>query len=245
MRITEIRNDRLAGLAPPRFKCDECIVNRDIEPLPNRAFFLAVVGRPGSGKTSFCISTLTSRKPKVYHRAFNHLWVFIPSASRASMRCDPFSALNQQQLYEELSFANLSEVFQTIKKQGPQPNGQYQTNLIVIDDFASSLKDHSIQKLLLDIVLNRRHLHTSIMIMSQFYNAIPLPLRKNLSALVQVGRIVNKREWRSLDEVFHLDQDTMAKVMAHAFQGPHDNLLVRLDTGRMYRNLNELQIQEH
>ena len=80
MSIREIPNDRMAGLKAPEFVCDECIVPRDIEPLENKAFFLAVLGRPGSGKTSFCVSTLTSRKPKVYYKAFNHLWVFIVHA---------------------------------------------------------------------------------------------------------------------------------------------------------------------
>ena len=240
--IREIPNDRMAGLKAPEFVCDECIVNRDIEPLENKAFFLAVLGRPGSGKTSFCVSTLTSRKPKVYYKAFNHLWVFMPPASRKSMRCNPFGRL--QHVFDDLDYANLTEVFEAIKKQGPQADGSYETNLLLIDDFASSLKDKAIQKLLLDIVVNRRHLHVSIYIMSQVYRAIPLPLRKNLSSVLQVGKIVNKAEWASLqNEVFHLDSDTMAEVMAHAFQAPHDNLLVRLDTGHLYRNLNRLLLE--
>ena len=239
--IREIANNRMAGLKAPEFVCDECIVNRDIEPLENKAFFLAVLGRPGSGKTSFCVSTLTSRKPKVYYKAFNHLWIFQPAASRKSMKCNPFGRLRH--VFDDLDYANLSQVFDAIKKQGPQADGSYETNLLLIDDFASSLKDKAIQRLLLDIILNRRHLHVSIMIMSQVYRAIPLPLRKNLSSVMQVGKIVNKAEWASLQEIFHLDSETMAEVMKHAFQAPHDNLLVRLDTGHLYRNLNRLVLE--
>ena len=242
MRIREVPNKRMAGLTAPKFMCDECIVDRDIEPLENKAFFMAVLGRPGSGKTSFCVASLTSRRPKIYHKAFHHLWVFMPRASRASMKVDPFARIRN--VYDELDFTNLNHAFEEIKKQGPNPDGSYQTNLILIDDFATSLKDHTIQRLLLDIIVNRRHLHTSIMIMSQVYRAIPLPLRKNLSSVLQCGKIVNKAEWRSLqEEVFHLDTDTMAQVMAHAFQRPHDNLLVRLDTGHVFRNLNRLVLE--
>ena len=160
MSIREIRlpNDkikiRMAGLKAPEFVCDECIVPRDIEPLENKAFFLAVLGRPGSGKTSFCVSTLTSKKPKVYWKAFNHLWVFMPPASRKSLKCNPFARLRH--VFDDLDYANLTEVFEAIKKQGPQADGSYETNLLLIDDFASSLKDKAIQKLLLDIVVNRR-----------------------------------------------------------------------------------------
>ena len=127
MSIREIPNDRMAGLKAPEFVCDECIVPRDIEPLENKAFFLAVLGRPGSGKTSFCVSTLTSRKPKVYYKAFNHLWVFMPPASRKSLKCNPFARLRH--VFDDLDYANLTEVFEAIKKQGPQADGSYETNL--------------------------------------------------------------------------------------------------------------------
>lgn len=53
------------------------------------------------------------------------------------------------------------------------------------------------------------------MIMSQYYNAIPLEMRKNLSSVIIVG-----------------------------FQKPHDNLFIRLDTGRMYRNFARLILEE-
>ena len=140
--IREIPNDRMAGLKAPEFVCDECIVNRDIEPLENKAFFMAVLGRPGSGKTSFCVSTLTSRKPRVYYKAFNHLWVFMPPASRKSLKCNPFARLRH--VFDDLDYASLTEVFEAIKKQGPQADGSYETNLLLIDDFASSLKDKAI-----------------------------------------------------------------------------------------------------
>ena len=77
--------------------------------------------------------------------------------------------------------------------------------------------------------------------MSQYNNAIPLEMRKNLSSVVIVGRITNKREYASMaDEVLHLSKEDMDAVMRYSFQQPHDNLIVRLDTGRMYRNFARL-----
>ena len=103
MRIREIPNPRMAGLQPPGFKCDTCLVKRDIEPFENRSFFTGVFGRPGSGKTSLCISSLVSRKPRIYARAFSHVFIFMPSSSRKSLRCDPFGSLDAANMYENLA----------------------------------------------------------------------------------------------------------------------------------------------
>ncbi len=245
MRIREIPNPRMAGLRPPGFKCDTCLVKREIEPFENRSFFMGIFGKPGAGKTSLCVSSLVSRKPRVYHRAFNHIYVFMPSSSRKSLRCDPFGALDAGNLYEDLDLASLADVYEKLQEQTPGPKGEFETNLIVIDDMTQSLKNHSIRKLLNHIVLNRRHLHCSIMIMSQYYNAIPLEMRKNLSSVIIVGRITNKKEYANMaDEVLHLDKDDMDAVMRYAFQQPHDNLMVRLDTGHLYRNYSRLVLEE-
>jgi hypothetical protein len=238
MRIREVPNPRMAGLQAPGFKCDTCLVKRDIEPFENRSFFTGIFGKPGSGKTSLCVSSLVSRKPKVYAKAFNHVYVWMPSSSRKSLRCDPFGALDPGNLFEDLDLASLSEVYEKLQENTPE------TSLIVIDDMTQSLKDHSIRKLLNHIILNRRHLHCSIMIMSQYFNAIPLEMRKNLSSVIIVGRITNKKEYKNLaEEVLHLNKDDMDAVMRYAFQKPHDHLIVRLDSGRMYRNFARLILE--
>jgi KaiC/GvpD/RAD55 family RecA-like ATPase len=228
----------MAGLTPPGFKCDTCLVKRDIEPFENRSFFTGIFGKPGSGKTSLCVSSLVSRKPKVYAKAFNHVYVWMPSSSRKSLRCDPFGALDPGNLFEDLDLASLSEVYEKLQENTPE------TSLIVIDDMSQSLKDHSIRKLLNHIILNRRHLHCSIMIMSQYFNAVPLEMRKNLSSVIIVGRITNKKEYKNLaEEVLHLDKDDMDAVMRYTFQKPHDHLFIRLDSGRMYRNMARLILE--
>ena len=67
------------------------------------------------------------------------------------------------------------------------------------------------------------------MIMSQYFNAVPLEMRKNLSSVIIVGRITNKKEYKNLaEEVLHLDKDDMYAVMRYTFQKPHD--FIRLDS---------------
>ena len=94
------------------------------------------------------------------------------------------------------------------------------------------------------MVLNRRHLHLSIIFLSQYFNAIPLEIRKNLSTIVIVGRISNKKEYKNLqEEVLHTDRDTMDAIMAYVFKRKHDNLIIDLESNRLYRNFNRLLIE--
>ena len=46
---------------PVHFTCDETLGDHIKEPFPNRSFFWAIVGRPGSGKTSLLINCLTEK----------------------------------------------------------------------------------------------------------------------------------------------------------------------------------------
>jgi hypothetical protein len=244
MKIREIQNPTITSLRPPQFKCDVPLVHRQIEPFPNCSFAMLICGKPGSGKTSLCVSALTSRKPKVYWKAFNNISPVMPRSSRQSMRCDPFGAIEQRNCYDDLSLANLVDIYEKLDDQELCPDGSFQTNLLLIDDQTQMLKNGEIRKLLNHMVLNRRHLHLSIIFLSQYFNAIPLEIRKNLSTIVIVGRISNKKEYANLcDEVLHTDRETMNAIMNYAFQRKHDNLIIDLETNRLYRNFNRLLLE--
>ena len=163
------------------------------------------------------------------------------------MKCDPFGAIEQRNCYDDLSLANLVDIYEKIDDQEPCPDGSFQTNLtnlLLIDDQTQMLKNGEIRKLLNHMVLNRRHLHLSIIFLSQYFNAIPLEIRKNLSTIVIVGRISNKKEYKNLqEEVLHTDRDTMDAIMTYVFKRKHDNLIIDLERNRLYRNFNRLLIE--
>jgi hypothetical protein len=66
------------------------------------------------------------------------------------------------------------------------------TNLILIDDMTVFLKVPAVEKLLTYMILNRRHLRLSIMITVQYYNSLPMPIRKNISSIVLANKPVDE-----------------------------------------------------
>ena len=78
----------------PKFTCDDSIIGSHLNEHPflkclNVFGFLAVIGRPGSGKTSFSISLLTSKEPKIFRNTHEHIIkcqkIVMPKNSISSM----------------------------------------------------------------------------------------------------------------------------------------------------------------
>ena len=193
MKIREIKSK--LKLEPPTFVCDKPLSKRATDPFENRSFFTVFVGQPRSGKTSHMISALTSSK--VYNKVFDHIFVFMPEHSRKSMKKNPFRHIKQNQLYNELTHANLKAVLDVMdESSSDDSDGEHEpsNNLIIIDDMTIFLKQHAVAALLTYIILNRRHLRVSIMITVQYYNSLPMPIRKNISSIVLCNKPVNNKE---------------------------------------------------
>jgi hypothetical protein len=246
MKIKEFKNKLKLDL--PKFQCDKPLTSREIAPFENRSFFTVFVGQPRSGKTSHMISSLTSKK--VYSKVFNHIYLFMPNNSRKSLKKDPFRKIKHK--YDELSYVNLKEVLDQIDEDREKwededddtKDSDPPTNLILIDDMTVFLKVPAVEKLLTYMILNRRHLRLSIMITVQYYNSLPMPIRKNISSIVLANKPVNSKELNNiLEELFAMNKDYAMMVLKYAFQKPYDKLHVILEPLTYYRNLNRLEIE--
>ena len=79
--------------------------------------------------------------------------------------------------------------------------------LLIIDDYASELKNGDLLKLLNCIVNNRRHLRTSIIMSVQTYKSIPLSNRKTINILI-LFKCNNKAEIKAIwEEMTFLSKD--------------------------------------
>ena len=70
-------------MRPSKFKCDVCIHKQIEFPLPDRSFFMTIIGSAGSGKTSLMVNML--RSPHAYKKAYNHVHLIMPPNSLASL----------------------------------------------------------------------------------------------------------------------------------------------------------------
>ena len=118
----------------------------------------------------------------MYRNAFHNVILCIPMHSFQSMSPadNPFLALDKEKIYHDFSYDILEQIFNQIMGYSQEE----EDTLLLIDDFASELKNGDVLKLLNSLVNNRRHLRLSIWMGVQTYKSIPLSNRKTINTLV-------------------------------------------------------------
>lgn len=150
-----------------------------------------IVGKPGSGKSHYVESYMKKQMRIGSSKAtcYDSIYVVCPESSQSSYDKSFIVDCDKEKVFDELNIANLNQIYDGIletKEQGDdkKKNDNY-FSLLIIDDCASELKDKHIQKKLLKLLRNHRHLHCTIMIVSQNYMAIEKNCRDCIRNLVQ------------------------------------------------------------
>ena len=119
---------------------------------------MAFLGKSRFGKSSLIASILKNRR--IYRNAFHNILICIPRHSFHSMseKDNPFLALSPEKIYHEFNYEILERIFTQIV----QYASEEEDTLLLIDDFASELKNGDVLKLLNSLINNRRHLRLSI-----------------------------------------------------------------------------------
>ena len=230
MEINEIHNDS--------YKIKKIVMTNDapIEgtelPLPLKYnFFMLLVGRPGSGKTTFAINLLNKRKKNTFYKKFHKVYIFSNS----------FKTISEDiKLPEDRIFDGIDELPRVIEDIEQTDD----KTLILIDDCVSDIKNVEwMQKL----IYNRRHKGggISIIITTQVYNKLPLNLRKCASDLV-FWNTSNKQEFKSIyNDYIDLTMENWMKLLKYVFKDDPHNFLWYKTNDRMYfKNFNLLQFEE-
>ena len=209
-------------------------------PLPDKAFFMIISGSAGSGKSSFMISLLSQKKPKIYRKVFENVFIIAPSHSLASVKSNIFRNHPEDKQFNELNQASLAAVKERVLADASEDFN----SLLIIDDQTVHLKQKENEALLKDLIYNRRHYHLSIMLLVQSYTAIPLTIRKTISHGV-IFKPRNKRELDSVfEEILFQPKHIIEHITNYVFKKPHDFLLFDVGKGDLYRNFNQLNISE-
>lgn len=184
-------------------------------------------GPSGSGKTSLMMAFLTNKH--LYRRVFDTILVFMPPNSRASLPNELLDTLEHPP-FDELTSNTLSEAMNILEE-----NSADQLNsLVIFDDVTSALKDNAILRQLTHLSFSRRHLRTSIWMLSQTLVSIPLQLRKNFTHLY----LFKPRNYKEIEHVFAeytSSRHEAGALMRAAWQDAHDVLLINTETGVLHR----------
>lgn len=224
-------------LRPPQFKCDKVISGSIESPLPNTAFFMAIIGSAGSGKTSVMLNLLTQKD--CYKKAFDRVHVVIPSHSVASMKSDVLR--KHDKVYDELTYDVLDRVLASVRDDA---EGEL-NSLLVLDDVTTMLKDGDIQRQLKDAIFNRRHYRLSIIILVQSYIAMPLSLRKTLSHFVAF-KPRNKKEFAAIfQEIVFLDRETADNLLRFVYKDRYSFMFCDIERTRFYRNFDLVRLHNN
>jgi hypothetical protein len=231
----------------PKLKACEMICDKELNSKLNKyeltKFLNAhttnlLIGKPRSGKTSLLYSLFQSSR--CLKKCFHNIYLFQPSHSRGSMKDKLFDKLPDDQKYEELDYESLDEVMDRIKMSDPDHN-----NCIIFDDMTAYLKDYHVEKLLKELVFNRRHLRTSIFFLCQTYISVPKDLRKLFSNLF-IFR-VNKNELKLIFEEQIEDKtkvNLISEITKLVFDRPFQFLFINTDTQRFFKNFDELLFKD-
>ena len=234
-----IKKNKKLDLKIPEFVCDGCLSDNlkqyDMLNHMNNYNFLCMIGKPGSGKTSLLISFLSGKgKSKVLRKVYNNILLVMPTSSIKSMKKNIFKDHDPEKMYNQLDYETINEIKNKLDIFAEDD----ENTLIIMDDVGAELKNVEIQKVLRQIIYNRRHLKCSIIMLCQSYLSIPREIRKLVNNIIMFKP--SKVEFENfIHELFERKKDSIIDLL-QLYQGKGDYLFLNVDTQRIYKKFDEI-----
>jgi hypothetical protein len=238
----EIIKNKKPTLKMPSFSVDTELHNRlnefEITKLMNKSNTTLFLGKAGSGKTSLMTSFL--KTPHLFKKIFHQIFVWMPSTSRSSMKDSFFDKyLPPNQLFNELTLENLQSAYDEAKENKKE---NYKT-LFIFDDVQKDLKGDC-EKLILEIINNRRHIFLNLFFCCQNYGEIPKKVRSGLTDLFVFNASKDEME-KIFEEQFKLHKNKFLDILKHCFLEPHSFLYINTNSQRIFSNWDEISIHDN
>ena len=197
-----------------------------------------LVGSGGSGKTQLLMSLFKNKD--AYFKNFHHIYYFCPASSYLSLEDHPFK--KHPNTFHELTVDKLSEIYDELNEI-KESSKKIQYSVIVIDDYADSLKNKDITAFLNKFIIKARHLACSFIFTLQSYHYFPKILRKQLT-YISIFKPKNYYEFESLaTELFNMKKDDALKLFNYVFDKPYEHLDVCTVTNKYYKSFNPLELE--
>ena len=240
MKLTLLEHDK-PHLAKTEMVCDidlhEKLNKYELTKFLNKHSANLLIGSAGSGKTSLLFSMFKSKD--IFKKVFHNIFLFQPFASASSVKNNVFDSIPDEQKFNELDFDSLNGVMDIVRNEDKKYN-----NAIIFDDMGAYLKNGDVEKLLKELIFNRRHYRTSIFFMVQSYVSVPLQIRKLFTNLFIFK--VAKRELETIrDEILEtIPRECIGALGKFVFDKPHEYLFINVPTNRIFKKFDEIIIDD-
>jgi hypothetical protein len=219
-------------------------VNCGINNTPSTSY---VVGKPGSGKTHYVESLLKSQyrnSKSGITTCFDSVFVVSPASSQDSYSNSFVKDCDPEKVYDTLNYNNLADIYEGIKEThdlSDKDNNFF--SLLILDDVATELREKNVQKLLLRLLRNHRHLSLTIIIISQNYMALEKNSRDNIQCLVQFStNNIKEKERIRIEYLGHLKQKEFEVLWEYLFKEKYQFLMVDRKHDTIHKTFNPLNI---
>lgn len=258
MKITELENKDLQ-VAKVEMACDKCIKDKKgigiAYPLMNSSHFYIISGASGSGKTNLLVNLLKSnRKTKdkmnklSYRKMFNKIIFVSPSAHTIDDKI--IERIPEDQKFTELN----DEVFDMVEDITEDGVDNDEHTLLILDDVSSQLRTpKENERMLTQIVKNRRHKNLSIWIVGHKITDLAPSLRSNAN-MIFLFKPKTMKEITAIQEEYMLmskkqGDEVMAAVFKKGEKHRHDFMLIDTSLRKgneflFFRNYNQLVFEE-
>ena len=226
VKIDEIKNDNL-----PKFKAiketqDIYVPGIECNNISKRNGMIYVLtGAGGSGKTNLLLNLFKNRH--CYKGKFSNIFYFCPESSFL------------MNIYEQLN-----DLKNGTNKTGSDSEDEIEYNCVIIDDFASDLKNNEIEIVLNMMLIKSRHLRCSFIFTLQSYYYMPKIFRKQIT-YITIFKSKNIAEFESIaHELLYLNKDDGLKLYNYIYDSDYAHLDIDTVQNIIYKNFNQLIIKE-
>ena len=230
MTIVEIPNDELK-IQKIAMSCDKAICDSKkrtvAKPLMSTSHFYVISGASGSGKSNLIVNLLKSTKTtkdkkhkKSYRNMFDNIILVSPSAH--TVKDSPLENISDDQKFNSLN----EDVFDMVISVTDDAIEDDKHTLLILDDVSSQLRLKENEKLLTQLVKNRRHLNLSIWVVGHKVTDLSPALRSNAN-LIFLFKPKTTREIETIQsEYMMMPKQQADELMKAAYKDRYDFLLI-------------------
>jgi hypothetical protein len=207
---------------------DKQIEENDVDsalPKLSNNFMWIISGGAGSGKSNLLLNLLNiSHKQGGLGKYYDKIYFISPTGSLDPKFDELLEELEPDQKFDELNDYNIDCIIKDIRSQEDFKKQHY---LLIMDDCLNELPSAISKSRIHQFIISRRHLHCSVIVLTQSYIRVPNLWRRNCN-LISFFASNNRKEVQSLIEDINDDPDKMMNLLKFATQEPHSFLTIKM-----------------